>query len=111
MFEIDSEKIDEAVVDLGRVDYLDLWAICRLLEAEFGARAATKSAELALEAVERLLQQGRLRAGDLVPPGEFVPWPHDPATAIGIIRKRFEALDHTLGVGDVAWFEVPEAEE
>jgi hypothetical protein len=98
------EQVDDAILDLAQIDYLDLWAITRLLVAEFGPDLGGDPTDVALGAVERLLARGSLRAGDLVPPGEFEPWSENPSQAIGLIRKRAADLKHPLTVGEVAWF-------
>jgi hypothetical protein len=103
---VTSRKIDHAVLKLAEVDYLDLWAIARLLVAEFGEELEDDPTALAVEAAERLLAAGSLRAGDLVSPGEFEAWQADTATAIRAIRKRLADLHRPLNVGDVGWFEL-----
>ena len=99
-------QIDEAIVDMATVDYLDLWSIARMLKAEFGGALDRNPEDIALEALERLLRAGRLRAGTLHPPGEFEPSSEDPERSIQAIRERARSLDRPPGVGEVGWFEL-----
>jgi len=102
------DKLDEAILRAGSVDYLDLWFITHLVEEVLGTREEPRVREAALDAVGRLLESEKLRAGDLRPPGEFEAWKLDAPDARQRIRRDLAALDRPLGVGDVAWFEVPE---
>lgn len=101
-----SREIDNAVVNVAEIDYLDLWAVARLLEARFADELGADAIEVALDSVERLVTDGVLRAGDLVPPGEFEAWPEQGGVAIRVIRERADALQTALNVGDVGWFEL-----
>ena len=103
---ITNRKIDEAIVDLASVDYVDLWAIARVLDAEFGDALAADPVDVALDAVERLLRHGKLRAGDLVPPGEFEPWEEGVDGSIDVVRKRASGLGRMPQAGEVGWFEL-----
>jgi hypothetical protein len=107
---VTEEQIDEAVIDVGRVDYLDLWAITRLLTARFGDELELDrdACTVALDSVERLLRSDVLRAGNLDPPGEFAPWPEQGEVAIREVRERAARLHGALNVGDVGWFELVE---
>lgn len=106
--EADRRQLESAILDAGSVDYLDVWFISRLATQELGPRQRDQLQELVLAAIEHLLESGRVRAGDLVTPGEFVPWPSDAAEAFERVRSEFTALNRDLRVGDIAWFEVPE---
>ena len=108
MSAVSEREIDDAILNAGSVDYLDFWFLTHVVDEVLDLTDTPRAEEAALAAVARLLQAGRLRAGDLVPPGEFRPWQLDAAGALERIRRELEALDHPLGVGDVAWFEVPE---
>ena len=101
-----NEQIDAAILDVGRVDYLDLWSVTRLLSARFGTDTGDDVGGVALRAVERLLEAGILRAGELIPPGEFEPWPEQGEVAIREVRERAARIEGPLNVGDVGWFEV-----
>ena len=103
----DRDRLEAAIVDAGAVDYLDFWFITRLAQSEIGPRPQEEIREVALQAIHHLLSSGALRAGDLEPPGEFVPWSEDPAKSFDRIQARVRGLDRDLQVGDVAWFEVP----
>jgi hypothetical protein len=105
---VTNEQIDAAVIEVGKVDYLDLWAVERLLQARFGADLDDDATGVALRAVERLLGDGVLRAGDLVPPGEFEPWTQQGELAIREVRERAARVEGALNVGDVGWFELVE---
>ncbi len=99
-------QIDEAIVDMAGVDYLDLWSIARMLEGEFGDALDGDAKDIALDAVERLLRAGTLRAGELVPPGEFEPWRDDAEHSIRVIRERVTDLGRKPDVGEIGWFEL-----
>lgn len=99
-------EIDAAIIDMAEVDYLDLWSIARMLEAEFGDALGSDPNDIALDAIERLLRAGRLRAGELVPPGEFEPWSDDSERSIHVIRGRAGRLLRKPGVGEIGWFEL-----
>ncbi|HEY4097098.1 MAG TPA: hypothetical protein VGM33_16370 [Baekduia sp.] len=101
-------QIDDEVLTLAQVDYLDLWMIARVLTATFGDDLPGDAPTVALEAVERLVLAGALRVGGLVFPGEFVASPDGPATAMAAIRRRFADIAGPLGVGDVGWFALVE---
>jgi hypothetical protein len=102
------DEVERAILRAGLVDYLDFWFITHVVEDVLATRDATLVREAALAAIARLLRAQRLRAGDLRPPGEFEAWTLDSASALERIRNELANLDHPLGVGDVAWFEVPE---
>jgi hypothetical protein len=104
-------RIDDAIVRAGEVDYLDVWFIAGLAADVAGTADRNEAAIFALEAIHRLLQSGMLRAGELTPPGEFIPWSEqDPAHVYRQVRHRWEALNRPLAVGDVAWFRVERRE-
>lgn len=105
---VTSDQIDAAAIEVGEVDYLDLWAVARLLAARFGDELGDDVTAVALRAVERLLDGGVLRAGDLVPPGEFEPWTDQGEVATREVRVRAARLEGPLNVGDVGWFELVE---
>jgi hypothetical protein len=108
MSAVSEQDIDSAILRAGSVDYLDVWFISGLVEDLVGS-AKSDAVELAVEAIGRLLSQGALRAGDLQPPGEFVPWPDDPVAALHRIRAAVRQIEGEPAVGEIAWFEVPEA--
>jgi hypothetical protein len=99
-------KIDEAIVRAGSVDYLDLWFVTRLIAELLGESDQITVREVALDAIERLARAGRVRVGDLVPPGEFIPWGVDIDAAVHRVRREAHDLDRPLNVGDIAWLEV-----
>lgn len=105
---VEKLQIDAVLVDLAGVDYLDLWAVARVLDREFGAALDDDPEEVALEAIERLVRDGTLRAGDLVPPGEFEPWDRDAEESIRVIRQRAARREGAVGVGEVGWFSLAE---
>jgi hypothetical protein len=102
----DRREIESAILAAGSVDYLDVWFVSGVV-ADHARRMSTDELhDVTLEVLSDLVQAGRLRAGDLEPPGEFVPWPETPAVAAARIREGLRALTGDLGPGDVAWFEV-----
>ena len=109
MLATNNERVDEAILQAASVDYLDLWFITHVVEDVLGeAQEEPLIRKTALDAIERLIRAERLRVGDLRPPGEFEAWTLDPTTALERIDRELAALNRPLGVGDVAWFEVPE---
>lgn len=106
--EADRDRLESAILDAGKVDYLDVWFISRLAQQEFRALDRGELRNLVLAALEHLLRSEQLRAGDLVSPGEFVPWTLAPEESYDRVRTQITALHRDLKVGDVAWFEVPE---
>jgi hypothetical protein len=103
---VTNAQVDEAIVDMAGVDYLDLWSIARMLECEFGDALGGDARDIALGAVERLLRAGTLRAGELVPPGEFEPWCDDAEDSIRVVRERAAGLGRAPSVGEIGWFEL-----
>ena len=101
---VTSDQIDLTVLRLAEVDYLDLWAIMRLLIAEFGKEIGHDPTAVAMASVGRLVASGSLEVGDLVPPGEFEPWASGADDSLAVIRRRLAELDRPLNVGDVGWF-------
>jgi len=102
------EQIEREILDLGSIDYLDVWFISRAVRRLGLATGHEEVRELCLAALARLLRSGRLEAGDLIPPGEFARWQVPYADAIDRVRKEWEALDRPLQPGDIAWLQVPE---
>lgn len=103
-----SEKIDDAILRAGAVDYLDLWFVSSLVQDVLGEAEEPSVISTTLETVDRLLQRRWMRAGELRPPGEFEPWPLTPSEAVERIGRELQALERPLSVGDVVWFEIPE---
>jgi hypothetical protein len=99
------EDAKDAILRAGAVDYLDVWFISGLVQDVLHLDAAAAALEISVDAIEQLLREGKLRPGDLVPPGEFVPWARSPDDAIALIRHRINMLGHAPRVGDIAWFE------
>lgn len=80
-----------AILRAGEADYLDLWVIDGLVAAVASLDEETEAANLALDAISRLVRPRLLRTGDLRPPGEFVAWPEkDPADADGRVLTGYE---------------------
>jgi hypothetical protein len=100
-------SIDEAILEAGLTDYLDVWFITQVIEDMLGSDDPDEVRPLALAAIERLLRQGELRVGHLEPPGEFVASRESPDAAFRRIQAELRNLDRELRVGDIAWFEVP----
>lgn len=105
---LDASEIDTAILRAGADDYLDLSYLTYLLEEKLATREPAIVRRVLLEALQRLLMTQQLRAGELEPPGEFVPWSVKPKEAYDRIESAFGALDRPVQVGDIAWFEVPE---
>jgi hypothetical protein len=97
-------RIDSQILRAGAVDFLDVWFINGLVAETAGVDAESEAPNLTLQAIRRLLLSGRLRAGDLEPPGEFVAWDATPDDAFERVRERWRSLGRSLAVGDVAWF-------
>jgi hypothetical protein len=104
----DQKSIDAEILAVGSVDYLDVWFIAGTVKRLVPAADEDEVRELCLDALERLMESGRVEAGDLHPPGEFSPWPFDVNEAMERIKTEWEELDRPLQPGDIAWFEVVE---
>ena len=102
------ELIENEILAVGSVDFLDIWSISRTVQQLVPNADEVKVRELSLAALEHLIASGRLQAGDLYPPGEFSPWPLDADEAMERIQTEWQKLDRPLQPGDIAWFEVPE---
>jgi hypothetical protein len=98
--------IDMEILAVGSVDYLDIWFIAGTIKHVVPNADDQQVRELTIEALARLLKNGRLEAGDLYPPGEFSAWPSDAEESIQRIRDEWNGLDHPLQPGDIAWFQV-----
>ncbi len=98
--------IDDAVIAAAANDYLDVWSITWLAETVVGDLPPTDLNNVALEAIRRLVGAGRLRAGHLVPPGEFVACPEGQEAALRKIAAALEDLDRRPDVAEIAYFEL-----
>jgi hypothetical protein len=105
------ELLDDEILAVGSVDYLDVWSIARTVKRLVPRADEAHVRALCLDALERLLATSRLQAGDLYPPGEFSPWPFDMDEVLERIRTEWDKLDRPLQPGDIAWFQTPEAND
>lgn len=105
------DLIDDEILAVGSVDFLDVWFISSTVKRLVPSADEADVRELCLDALERLVASGRVQAGDLYPPGEFSPWPFDAEEAMERIRTEWEELDRPLQPGDIAWFQVPEPKD
>ena len=101
------DLLDEEILALGSVDYLDVWSIVKTVSRLAPSGDEPDIRALCLDALERLLATSRLEVGDLYPPGEFSPWPFDVDEALERIRTEWEKLGRPLQPGDIAWFQTP----
>jgi hypothetical protein len=74
MSSAEAERLKAEILRAAEVDYLDVWFIVGLAQELLGVDDLAGATEIAVDALKKLLTSGALRAGDLVPPGEFVPW-------------------------------------
>jgi len=98
--------IEEWILDDASSDYLDFWIIWVIVTRVIPGLVEAEIRSTALDSIVRLLEHERLRAGELVPPGEFVAWPIPTAEAIRRIRVRVSSLQGPPQPGDVAYFEL-----
>jgi hypothetical protein len=103
----DAKLIDAEILQAGSVDYLDIWFISGSIRRWLAPHADEERIKaLVLDSLRRLLASGRIRAGELYPPGEFSPWPFDTEEAIATVREAWDKIDRPLQPGDIAYFEV-----
>jgi hypothetical protein len=63
--------------------------------------------ETVLQMLKPLLEQGKLRAVDLVAGGSFAEWPGTPAEQRTRIDSEWRALGRDVDIGDIVWFVGP----
>jgi hypothetical protein len=56
-------RVDDAIVRAGSVDYLDFWFVTKLVSDVLGGAEQARVHEVALDSIESLTREGRLRVG------------------------------------------------
>lgn len=102
------DVLEDEILAVGTVDYLDVWFITTIARRLHPSAHDGEVRRIVARAVERLLRSGRIRAGDLYPPGEFDPWPFETDEAIHRIHHELAHAAEPLAPGDIAWFEILE---
>src|SRR6266540_4042858 len=94
------ELLDDEILAAGSVDYLDLWFITNIVRRLTPSSDENDIRRISIETLERLLESGRVRAGDLYPPGDFSPWPFETSEALERIRHELDELHRDLQPGN-----------
>jgi hypothetical protein len=98
--------LEREILEELKDDYVGAWDVAWLVSDDLGTEDPTEVRECALGLLERMLLFGEIRAGAATDEGEFEPWPEPPGEALHKIRERWERLERTPTLGEVAWFDL-----
>ncbi len=92
-------------------DYVGLWQIVSSLREQHGVVSETSRRKLALEVIERLLEEG-LEVVDFHRGRGWAKWPdQDLHHVLARVEREWDALGKEPSLGDICWFTKPGSEQ
>lgn len=104
---IDVNMMIDEVLALGADDWVGIWELPWVAKSICGAETPADVRDGSLEAIRRMVIEGRVQIGD-VTEGGFVPWPLGIDDQLARVEREWRDLPGEPSLGDIGWLNVTE---